>query len=86
MIIEALAAHTTPDHQRHLDRLAVIEQCKDGNTALASYRRLHQEYPQREVYYVYTSRLELDIRERQWLGIRGIYATANKALSPLHYG
>lgn len=77
LIIEALEAYTTADHQRHLNRLAVIEQCIDGNAALASYRRLHQEYPQREFYFVHTSRTELDIREQQWLGVRRTNAFAN---------
>ena len=70
LIVEALEAHTTPDYQRQLDRLAVIERCTDGNTAFQSYRRLHQIYPLREFYFVQTSREELDIREQQWLGIR----------------
>ncbi|MCC7355070.1 MAG: hypothetical protein IT330_15100 [Anaerolineae bacterium] len=57
-----------------MDRLAVIELCPNGNTAMQRYRRLHQEYPQREFYFVHTSREELDIRERQWLGIRRSHA------------
>jgi len=70
LIVEALEAHTTPDYQRQLDRLAVIERCVDGNTAFQSYRRLHQIHPLREFYFVHTGREELDIREQQWLGIR----------------
>jgi hypothetical protein len=78
LIVEALEAYTTPDHQRHLNRLAVIEPCADGNAALASYRRLHQEYPQREFYFVHTSRMDLDIREQQWLGVRSNNVFASK--------
>ena len=70
LIIEALEAHTTPDNQRKLDSLAVIETCTDGDQAMERYRNLHQKYPQREFYFVHTSREELEIRERQWLGIR----------------
>ncbi len=70
LVIEALEAHTTPESQRHLDRLAVIEPCIDGGAAFDSYRRYHRLYPQREFYYVHTSRKELDIREQQWVGIR----------------
>jgi hypothetical protein len=33
--------------------------------------RFHQQYPTRE--FVHTSREELDIRERQWLGINGVH-------------
>ena len=73
LIVEALEAHTTPDSHRHLDRIAVIERCQDGTDAMESYRRLHSCYPGRELYFVHTSRKELDIEERRWLGIRGIH-------------
>ena len=70
LIIEALEAHTTADNQRHLERIAIIESCPNGSVAMRRYRLLHQQHPQREFYFVHTSRQELDIRERQWLGIR----------------
>ena len=72
LIIEALQAHTTNENQRILDKIAVVEQPADGQAAMHSYRHLHQQYPEREFYFVHTSREELDIRERQWLGIRKI--------------
>ncbi|MDI6769052.1 MAG: hypothetical protein QMD04_05190 [Anaerolineales bacterium] len=70
LIIEALQAHTTADSHRRLDKIAIIECCQDGAAAMQSYRRLHQQYPAREFYFVHTRREELDIRERQWSGIR----------------
>ena len=70
LVIEAIIAHTTPDSQRKLDKIAVIEVCADGNAAMNSYRQLHSQFPTREFYFVHTSREELDIRERQWVGIR----------------
>jgi len=70
LIVEALEAHTTEKQQRRLDRLAVIETCADGHSAMSRYRELHQEYPQREYYFVHTSREEIEIQERQWHGIR----------------
>ena len=78
LIVEALAAHTTPDGLRVLERVAVLEQYRDGSEALTRYRRLHQEYPQREFYFVHTSRQELRIHERQWLGVRRDAATVMK--------
>jgi hypothetical protein len=78
LIIEALQAHTAFDNQRQLDKIAVIERCVDGNNAMQSYRRLHQQHPDREYYFVHTSREELDIRERQWLGIRRSHAAIIK--------
>jgi hypothetical protein len=74
LIIEALEAHTE-DNRRLLDRIAVVETCADGAAALKSYRRLHQQYPIREFYFVHTSREQLEIIEREWTGIRRSYAT-----------
>ena len=74
LIVEALEAHTTPDNQRKLDKIAVIESCDDGQTAMKSYRKLHSQFPAREFYFVHTGREELDIRERQWVGIRRNHA------------
>ena len=73
LVIEALEAHDE-DNLRILEKMAVIETCPDGRTAFQSYRRLHQQHPQREFYFVNTQRTELEIRERQWLGIRRGYA------------
>lgn len=73
LIIEALEARTE-DNRRLLDRIAVIETCLDGAAAMQSYRRLHQQHPLREFYYVHTSREQLEIIERQWAGIRRSHA------------
>lgn len=70
LIIEALVAHTEADTHRRLDKLAVVQPCADAKAAMQNYRALHQQYPEREFYFVHTSRAELEILERQWLGIR----------------
>lgn len=70
LVIEALQAHSDAEHRRLLDEIAVVEICEDGNAAMQEYRNLHQQHPEREYYFVHTSREQLDIRERQWLGIR----------------
>ena len=66
LVIDALEAHTEGD-RRKLDQMTVVQVCPDGTAAYQRYRRLHQEHPQRELYYVHTAREELDIRERQRL-------------------
>lgn len=40
------------------------------------YSELRRQHPQRELYFVHTSKVELEIEERMWLGIRGLRATA----------
>jgi len=74
LVIEALQAHTTPDNRRVLDKISVIELCADGSAAMQGYRQLHRQYPTREFYFVHTSRENLDIRQRQWIGIRSEHA------------
>lgn len=69
LIVEAIEAHTTADSRRVLDRLAVIESCKDGKDAMQRYHHYHQEYPYREFYFVSTRREELKIIEQNWLWI-----------------
>jgi len=74
LVVEALEAQTTPDQQRVLERIAVVERCGSGSAAFERYRQLHQQYPNRELYYVHTSREQLDIREVLWLGVRRSHA------------
>jgi len=84
LIIEALQAHTE-NNRRMLDNIAVTETCKDGASAMRSYRRLHRQYPSREFYFVHTNRQELQIKERRWAGIRSNYAAHPKGRSPVHH-
>ena len=77
LVIEAVKAHSVKT-KRVLDKIAVMETCLDGTTAMQKYRRLHQQHPEREFYFVHTSRRQLDIRERQWLGIRRGHAAATQ--------
>lgn len=73
IIIEALEAHSEGG-LRVLDRVAVIATCPDGESAVDAYRRLHDEFPEREFYFIHTSRATLQIEERLWVGIRSIHA------------
>jgi hypothetical protein len=70
LLVEAIKAHTELN-KRILDQLAVLGFFPDSVTALQSYRQLHREEPERELYVFHTSRKTLDITERQWLGVRG---------------
>lgn len=69
LVIEALEAHTT-NRRRVVDRIAVVEVCTDGATALQRYADLHREHPERDLYFVHTGNAELEIEERPWIGIR----------------
>jgi len=42
----------------------------NSKEALAEYKKIHRNYPTRELYVVHTSKKELEILERKWLGVR----------------
>ena len=73
IVIEALEAHSEGG-LRVLDHVAVIATCPDGESAVDAYRKLHDEFPEREFYFIHTSRATLQIEERLWVGIRSIHA------------
>lgn len=76
LVIEALTAHTTQDQVRQLDEVAVIAECVDGQDALDRYRKLHQQFPSREFYFIHTSREQVNFEIRRWLGVRTAYGFA----------
>lgn len=73
LVIEALEAHTI-EHRRVFDRIAVIEICPDGRATMKLYRELHRAYPERELCFVHSGTVELDIDERPWLALRSVGA------------
>lgn len=71
LLIEAIKARSDGG-KRILEQIAVINAFSDSVSAMNDYKRLKKESPEREMFVCHTSRGEIDITERQWLGIRGI--------------
>lgn len=71
LLIEAIEARSVDD-RRILDDLAIVDVFEDSVAAMKSYAKLHRQAPQRELYVFDTDREELEIRERHWLGVRGV--------------
>lgn len=69
LLIDAIEARSEGG-RRILDEIAVLATFPDSITAMKRYTSLHREAPQRELYVCHTDRNELEILERQWLGIR----------------
>jgi hypothetical protein len=69
LLLEAIKAHSHAK-KRVLEQLAVIGAFPDSVSAMQGYAQLHREAPKRELYVFHTSRAELDVTEREWLGIR----------------
>ena len=71
LLVEAIIAHSTAG-KRIIDQMAVVGTYPDSVTAMQAYKELHHAAPYRELYVFHTSREMLDIKERFWLGVRGI--------------
>jgi hypothetical protein len=71
VLIEAVKARSESG-KRILEQIAVISVFPDSVSAMEGYRKLKKESPGRELFVFHTSREELDITERRWLGIRGV--------------
>ena len=67
LLLEALTAHSQGEY-RILETLAVIDTFADSLAALEAYRELHNAAPTRELYVVHSSKPELVVKERLWLG------------------
>jgi hypothetical protein len=73
LMLEAIEAHSEAG-VRVLDHVAVISSYPDGESVVEAYRKLHEEFPERELYFIHTSRKTLKIEERWWIGIRSTHA------------
>ena len=71
LLVEAIKAHSEAG-KRILEQISVINTYFDSLSAMNGYKILKREAPERELFVFHTSREDLDISERQWLGIRGI--------------
>ncbi|MCK5719820.1 MAG: hypothetical protein KAH84_07710 [Thiomargarita sp.] len=71
LLLEALESHSESG-KRIVKQLAIIGTFTDSVVAMKAYAKLHHEAPVRELYVFHTDREQLDIHERNWLGIRGI--------------
>ncbi|MNE72751.1 hypothetical protein D3C81_2161720 [compost metagenome] len=69
VLLEAIEAHSN-DGRRILDRISLINAYDEGKKALEEYKSIHKKEPSRELYVAHTSKTELKIIERQWLGVR----------------
>ena len=69
LLVEAIKAHSEAG-QRILEELSVVDTFPDSVMAMQRYTQLHREAPDREMYVLHTDRQNLEIGERQWLGIR----------------
>jgi hypothetical protein len=69
LLVEAAQAHTEAG-RRILDDLVVHNTYDDSAVAMRDYAQMHLQRPDRELYVLHTSREEVKVEERRWLGIR----------------
>lgn len=69
VLFEAIEAHSD-NGRRMVDRISVINNYEQGKEALEEYKVIHKKEPHRELYVAHTSKTELEVIERKWLGVR----------------
>jgi len=69
LLVEATAAHSE-GQLRILDELEVLDIFENSTTALGRYKIEHHINPYRELFVLHTSRKNLEIEERRWIGPR----------------
>ncbi|WP_238402942.1 hypothetical protein [Paenibacillus mesophilus] len=69
VLFEAIEAHSD-NGRRMVDRISVINNYDQSKEALEEYKLIHKKEPHRELYVAHTSKTELEIIERKWLGVR----------------
>lgn len=69
ILFEAIDAHSF-NGKRIVDEISVLDSYEESKEALKVYKELHLKEPERELYVAHTSKKDLDITERKWLGIR----------------
>jgi len=68
-LVEATVAHSE-NKMRVLDELEVIGVFEESPSALKQYKAEHHNNPMRELFVLHTSRENIDVEERRWVGIR----------------
>lgn len=70
VMIEAINAKSE-GNKRIVEQVTVVNTFKNNSKdAIREYVQLHKAHPERELYIVHTSRLELDIEEQRLVGVR----------------
>ena len=69
LIIEVFAAHTVGG-RRWFDQIGVVEECADGRAAMKRCAVVQRAQPGRDFVFAHTSREELEVYERRWVGVR----------------
>jgi hypothetical protein len=69
LLLEILDSHTIAGRQ-HIERVAPVEECPDGRTAMKRCSAVQRAHPDRDYVFAHTSRRELEVYERSCVGVR----------------
>lgn len=71
VVFEAINAYTA-DSNRIIEDIAVIDVYNESMEAFHRHNELQKQKQSREFYFFHTSRTELDIQDKRWMGLRKI--------------
>lgn len=83
--MEAVSAYSK-ENKRIIEEMSVLEEYTSSNAAWSGYKKLHREFPERELYIFHTSKEQIEVEEQHFIGVRGLegvdsLVTANQSLN-----
>ncbi|MFZ3590107.1 hypothetical protein ACOI1C_12695 [Bacillus sp. DJP31] len=70
VVVEALAT-SSKDRIRIVEDMSIISTFDNSIEAWETYKRLHKENPDKELYVFHTSKIKPEVIEKFFIGVRG---------------
>ena len=69
VLIEALEAESL-NGERIVKKISVLNYFENSEIAMKEYTEEHKKSPEKELYVCHTQNVTLQIKERNWMGVR----------------
>jgi hypothetical protein len=70
VLVEAVSAYSK-ENKRIIEEMSFIEEYTSSNEAWGGYKKIHREFPERELYIFHTSKEQIEVEEQRFIGVRG---------------
>jgi hypothetical protein len=70
VLVEAVFAYSK-ENKRIIEEMSVLEEHTSSGAAWNGYKKLHREFPERELYIFHTSKEQIEVEEQHFIGVRG---------------
>ncbi|RBW68588.1 hypothetical protein [Bacillus taeanensis] len=70
VLVEAVSAYSK-ENKRIIEEMSLIEEYTSSKEAWSGYKKIHLEFPERELYIFHTSKEQIEVEEQRFIGVRG---------------